>query len=369
MPFPSGEVAIVGVYESPRRKAPGVHPFAIQAECILGAVADAGLELGDVDGFATAAGFPSEGGLQMSLSEVAEYMGLHPRWFDGTDIGGATFISHAGHAAVAIESGLADVVVVSYAAAGYSGIPEIPFADYGTSSAGPGQFEIPYGPSTVSTYALAATRHMHEFGTTPEQLARIAVQCRANAAPNPDARFRDPITIDEVLASPMIASPLHRLDCCIVSDSGGAFVMTSRRRAEQLSAKPVYLLGFGEALGQLSMNQMWPFTETAAVHSGARAFASAGMRASDIDVAQVYDSFTITVLLTLESLGFCRKGEGGAYVESGSLTYNTDGGGLSSNHPGRRGVFAVIEGVRQLRGTSPGVQLDNPKTCLVNGTG
>ena len=237
MPFPSGEVAIVGVYESPRRKAPGVHPFAIQAECILGAVADAGLELGDVDGFATAAGFPSEGGLQMSLSEVAEYMGLHPRWFDGTDIGGATFISHAGHAALAIAAGLADVVVVSYAAAGYSGIPEIPFADYGTNSAGPGQFEIPYGPSTVSTYALAATRHMHDFGTTPEQLAQIAVQCRANAAPNPDARFRDPITIDEVLASPMIASPLHRLDCCIVSDSGGAFVMTSKRRAEQLAAE------------------------------------------------------------------------------------------------------------------------------------
>jgi acetyl-CoA acetyltransferase len=369
MPFPSGEVAIVGVYESPRRKAPGVHPFAIQAECILGAVADAGLELGDVDGFATAAGFPSEGGLQMSLSEVAEYMGLHPRWFDGTDIGGATFISHAGHAALAIAAGLADVVVVSYAAAGYSGIPEIPFADYGTNNAGPGQFEIPYGPSTVSTYALAATRHMHEFGTTPEQLARIAVQCRANAAPNPDARFRDPITIDEVLASPMIAAPLHRLDCCIVSDSGGAFVMTSKRRAEQLASRPVDLLGFGEALGQLSMNQMWPFTETAAVHSGARAFASAGMRPSDIDVAQIYDSFTITVLLTLESLGFCAKGEGGAYVESGELTYNTDGGGLSSNHPGRRGVFTMIEGVRQLRGASPGVQLDDPKTCLVNGTG
>jgi acetyl-CoA acetyltransferase len=210
---------------------------------------------------------------------------------------------------------------------------------------------------------------MHDFGTTPEQLARIAVQCRANAAPNPDARFRDPITIDEVLASPMIASPLHRLDCCIVSDSGGAFVMTSKSRAEQLARKPVYLLGFGEALGQLSMSQMWPFTETAAVHSGARAFASAGLRPSDIDVAQIYDSFTITVLLTLESLGFCRKGEGGEYVEAGTLSYNTDGGGLSSNHPGRRGVFAMIEGVRQLRGTSPGVQLADPKTCLVNGTG
>ena len=143
MAFPSGEVAIVGVYESPRRKAPGVHPFAIQAECILGALADAGLELGDVDGFATAASFPSEGGLQMSICEVAEYLAIHPRWFDSTDIGGAAFITHAGHAALAIAAGMADVVVVSYAAAGYSGIPEIPFADYGTNNAGPGQFEIP----------------------------------------------------------------------------------------------------------------------------------------------------------------------------------------------------------------------------------
>jgi acetyl-CoA C-acetyltransferase len=369
MAFPSGEVAIVGVCESPRRKAPGVHPFAIHAECILGALADAGLELGDVDGFATAASFPSEGGLQMSVCEVAEYMAIHPRWFDSTDIGGAAFISHAGHAALAIASGMADVVVVSYAAAGYSGIPDIPFADYGTNNAGPGQFEIPYGPSTVSTYALAATRHMHEFGTTAEQLAQIAVLCRASAANNPDARFRDPIEVADVLASPMIATPLHRLDCCIVSDSGGAFVMVSRRKAEQLAQKGVYLLGWGEALGQLSMNQMWPFTETAAVHSGARAFASAGLQPSDIDVAQVYDSFTITVLLTLESLGFCGKGEGGAFVESGALPFNTDGGGLSSNHPGRRGVFTVIEGVRQLRGTSPGVQLDDPKTCLVSGTG
>ncbi len=369
MAFPSGEVAIVGVYESPRRKAPGVHPFAIQAECILGALADAGLELGDVDGFATAASFPSEGGLQMSVCEVAEYMAIHPRWFDSTDIGGAAFISHAGHAALAIASGMADVVVVSYAAAGYSGIPEIPFADYGSNAAGPGQFEIPYGPSTVSTYALAATRHMHEFGTTPEQLAQIAVHCRGNAANNPDARFRDPIEVADVLASPMIATPLHRLDCCIVSDSGGAFVMVSKRKAEQLAQRGVYLLGWGEALGQLSMNQMWPFTETAAVHSGARAFESAGLKPADIDVAQVYDSFTITVLLTLESLGFCAKGEGGAFVESGALQFNTDGGGLSSNHPGRRGVFTVIEGVRQLRGTSPGVQLDDPKTCLVSGTG
>jgi acetyl-CoA C-acetyltransferase len=371
--FPSGEVAIVGVYESPRRKAPGVHPFAIQAECVLGALADAGLELGDVDGFATAASFPSEGGLQMSIIEVAEYLGIHPRWFDSTDIGGAAFITHAGHAAAAISAGLADVVVVSYAAAGYSGV--LPFADYSTTPAGPGQWEVPYGPTTVSTYALAATRHMHQYGTTPQQLAAIAVQCRANAAGNPDARFRDPITIDDVLASPMIASPLHRLDCCIVSDSGGAFVLCSKRRAVALTGRPVYVLGFGEAIGQMSMNQMRDFTVTAAAESGARAFASAGMAPSEIDCAQIYDSFTITVLVTLESLGFCSRGDGGVFVASGAiapdgqLPINTDGGGLSSNHPGRRGLFCVIEAVRQLRGGSPGVQLASPRTCLVSGTG
>jgi acetyl-CoA C-acetyltransferase len=369
----SGEVAIVGAYESPRRRAPGVHPFAIQAEVIAGALADAGLELADVNGFCTAAGFPPEGGMQMSICEVAEYVGLRPTWFDSTDVGGATFIVQAGHAALAIAAGLADVVVVSYAAAGYSWPGH--YDDLNTNAAGPGQWEIPYGPSTVATYALAARRHMHEYGTTPEQLAAVAVQCRANAAANPDARFREPITVEDVLASPVIAEPLQRLDCCVVTDSGGAFVMTSRRRAEALERRPVYVLGMGEALGQMQMNQMPRFTETAAVRSGAAAFRTAGLRPEEIDCAQIYDSFTITVLLTLESLGFCGPGESGSFVEAGQiapegvLPINTDGGGLSSNHPGRRGVFTVIEGVRQLRGESPGVQLDGPRTCLVHGTG
>ena len=340
---------------------------------IRGALADAGLEIGDVDGFCTAASFPSEGGLQMSIGEVAEYVGLRPTWFDSTDIGGAAFISHAGHAALAIAAGLAEVVIVSYAASGYSS--PLPFADYNTNAAGPGQWEIPYGPSTVATYALAAQRHMHEYGTTPQQLAAIAVQCRANAAHNPEARFRDPISIADVVDAPRIATPLGRLDCCVVTDSGGAFVMTSAKRAASLGAKPVAILGFGEALGQMSMSQMPRFTETAASRSGPRALQSAGLRHDEIDCAQIYDSFTITALITLESIGFCAPGEGGPFVESGaiapsgSLPINTDGGGLSSNHPGRRGVFCVIEGVRQLRGSSPGVQLANPTTCLVHGTG
>lgn len=368
-----GEVAIVGAYESPSRVADGVHPFAIHAECVAGALEDAGLEIGQVDGFATAASFAPEGAREMTVAEVAEYLGIHARWFDGTDIGGGAPLSHAGHAAAAIAAGLAEVVVVSYAAAGRSW----PYGseDYLTYASGPGQWELPYGPTTVATYGLAAQRHMHEFGTTPEQLAKIAVQCRANAAGNEHARFRDPITVDDVLSSPMIASPLHRLDCCVVTDSGAAFVLVSRRRAEHLASRPVYVLGFGEALGQVSMSQMSRFTETAGIDSGRRAFATAGMMPPDIDCAQLYDSFTITVLLALEDLGFCARGEGGGFVDAGSLApdgvlpINTDGGGLSSNHPGRRGAIATVEAVRQLQGRSPGVQLKDPRTCLVHGVG
>jgi acetyl-CoA acetyltransferase len=368
----SGEIAIVGAYESPRRKAPGVHPFEIQAECVRGALADAGLEPADVDGFCTAAGFPGEGGAWMDVCEVAEWLGIHPTFVDSTDIGGAAPLSQAGHAAAAIAAGMAEVVVVSYAACSYSGA-----ADFDTPPPGwgPYGYEAPYGFTTAASYALAAQRHMHEFGTTPEQLAAIAVQCRANAAANPHARFRDPLSVEDVLASPLIASPLRRNDCCVVTDSGGAIVLTGKTRAVSCRTRPVWILGFGEALGQMQMNQMWPYTETVARSSGPRAMAMAGITHEDVDCAQIYDSFTITVLMTLESLGFCGKGEGGPFVESGaiapsgSLPINTDGGGLSSNHPGRRGIFTLIEGVRQLRGESPGVQLADPGIVLCHGTG
>jgi acetyl-CoA acetyltransferase len=355
-----------------------VHPYTIHAEVIAGALADAGLEVSDVDGFATAATFPMEHGWEISVAEVAEYVGLQPSWIDSTDLGGAAYISHLGHAVAAIEAGMCDTAVVSYASAGRSSSlfgTRYDGGDYNIGPSGPGQWEIPYGPSTVATYALAATRYQHEFGVRPEQLAGIAVQCRANAHLNPDARYRDLITVDDVMESPMIASPLHKLDCCVVSDSGGAIVVTSMERAHDLVDKPVAVLGFGEAIGQVQMSQMKDFTETSAKYSGRRAFDSAGLAPSDIDVAQVYDSFTITVALTLESLGFVPPGEVGSFVESGGISpdgelpINTDGGGLSSNHPGRRGLLALIEGVRQLRGTSPGVQLADPKTCLVVGTG
>jgi acetyl-CoA C-acetyltransferase len=368
----SGEVAIVGAYESPRRKAPGIHPFQIQAECVLGALEDAGLSLGDVDGLCSSASSPGEGGGWMDVCEVAEYLGIEPTFVDGTDTGGAAPIAQAGHAATAIAAGLADVVVVSYAGCSYSG-----GGDFDTlpSTWGPWAYEAPYGFTTVASYALAAQRHMHEFGTTPEQLAAIAVQCRANAGPNEHARYRDPITVEDVLASPIIASPLHRNDCCVVTDSGGAVVLVGKDRTGDASKEPAWLLGFGEAVGKMRTSQMSSFTETPGVASGTRAFEMAGVRPDKMDCAQLYDSFTITVLLALEDLGFCKKGEGGPFVEAGEITpegsvpINTDGGGLSSNHPGRRGVFALIEAVRQLRGESPGVQLRDPKLAVAHGVG
>ena len=369
----SGQAAIVGAYESPRRRALGVHPYRMHAEVIREALKDAGLALADVDGFCTVASMPPEGGRDMDLIEIAEYVGLRPRWFDSTDTGGSAFISQLGHAALAIHAGLAEVVVISYAAAGRSW--PYPYDDIPSSPYGPGQWEVPYGPSTVANYALATRRHMHEYGTTPEQLAMIAVQCRANAANNEHAMFREPITVADVLNGPMISDPLHKLDCCVVSDSAGAVVVTSKIRAESLRRDPVYVLGTGEAIGQVHMNQMPDLTRTVAGRSSAAALQQAGLELSDIDCAQLYDSFTYTVLTTLESIGFCGPGEGGAFIEDGGiapggrLPINTDGGGLSSNHPGRRGLLALIEGVRQLRGTSPGVQLESPRTCMVHGTG
>jgi acetyl-CoA C-acetyltransferase len=371
----SGQVAIVGAYEYPARKTPGMHPFQIQADCVLRALEDAGLTLDDVDGFATAASEVPEGGSTMSAVEVAEWLGIKPTYLDSTDNGGAAPLSQVGHAAAAIAAGQAEVVVISYAATTYSQAINIGTGDPTTGASGPGQFELPYGFTLVGAYGLAAQRHMAEFGTTPEQLAEIAVTCRGHASHNPQARFRDPITVQDVVGSPMIASPLHRYDCCVVTDGGGAIVVTSAKRARECRKDPIYVLGFGEAVGQVQMNQMDPFTATPAALSGPRAFAQAGMTPDRIDTAQIYDSFTITALLILEDLGFCAKGEGGAFVSGGriavggDLPINTDGGGLSSNHPGRRGMFTIIEAVRQLRGEPLGLQVPDCEVALAHGSG
>lgn len=371
--FPTGSAHIVGAYESPRRRAPGIHPYQIHAEVIAGALADAGIAFDEVDGFATAASFPSEAGWQLNAVEVAEYVGLRPTWLCSTDIGGAMSLNHVGNAVAAIEAGLCKVVVISYASAGRSWPLYAP--DFNSGQSGPGQYEVPYGMSTISSYAVAAQRYMHEFGLKSEELAQIAVQTRAHAMRNPDAMFRDALTVDDVMNSAMISSPLHKLDCCVVSDSGGAIVVTSKERARDTRRGGPSILGYGEAIGQIQMNQMDDMTTTAARFSGARALATAGVSIDDIKVAQIYDSFTITVALTLDALGFFPHGEAGRFIADGGiapggrLVINTDGGGLSSNHSGRRGMYAIIEAVRQLRKESPGLQLDNPELCLVNGTG
>jgi acetyl-CoA C-acetyltransferase len=368
-------VAIVGAYESPRRVAPGVHPYAIQFECVRGALADAGLDIGDVDGFCTAAGDWGEGGASSDILDVVDYLGLRPRYFDSTDIGGGSYLAHAGHAALAIAAGRADVVVISYAACPRSWPMPQAFWDGLTYPAGHGQFEIPYSPTIIASYALLAQRHMHEYGTTSEQLARIAVACRAHASKNVHARYREPLSVADVLNSPVIASPLHKLDCCVVTDGGGAVVLTGKGAARDVRTTPAWILGFGEALSGLGLSGLSERMTTPARASGAAAFAMAGVAPGEVETAQLYDAFTVTVLLLLEDLGFCEKGAAGAFVESGaidiggSLAVNTDGGGLSSNHPGRRGIFALIEAVRQIRGESPGTQVPACRTALVQGLG
>ncbi|WP_419468874.1 acetyl-CoA acetyltransferase [Azospirillum brasilense] len=371
----SGKAAIAGVFESPRRDAPRVHPFALQMECILGALDDAGLTLKDVDGLCAASGDWAEGGSTMDVVELAEYIGIAPTYVNSTDVGGCSYILQAGQAAAAIATGLAEVVVISYAACPRWWPLSSPSFDPFVFPAGPGQYEIPYAPTLISTYGLFARRHMDLYGTTPEQLAQVAVTFREHAAKNPDARLRKPITVDDVLASPMIASPLHRLDCCVVTDGGGAVVMTSRERARDLKKPPVHLVGYGAAVARTQNSQIPDDLTTPAALSGPRAFAMAGVTPGEIDVAQIYDAFTITPMLALEDLGFCGRGESGAFVADGNLTLggslptNTDGGGLSSNHPGKRGIFTLIESVRQLRGEGPGVQVSDARIALAHGLG
>lgn len=371
----AGKAAIVGIHESTRRDAPQVHPFTLQMECVLGALADAGLSLSDVDGLCCASGDWAEGGAVESVIEFAEYAGLRPTYFDGTDVGGCSYIVHLGRAATAIATGQAEVVVISYAACPRWWPLKTPSFDPFVFPAGPGQYELPYDPTLISTYALFTRRHMHRYGTTREQLAQVAVTFRQHAAGNPDARMRTPITVEDVVASPLVASPLRRLDCCVVTDGGGAVVLASRERARDLRRRPVHVAGFGAAIHRTQISQIDRDLRTPATLSGSRAFAMAGLTPSDVDVAQLYDAFTITPMLALEDLGFCAPGESGPFVQDGNLTLggrlpcNTDGGGLSSNHPGKRGIFTLIESTRQLRGEGPGVQVPDAEVALAHGLG
>lgn len=364
-----GAAAVVGVADlaSPTGEL-DLHGRALEVAMVEAALADAGLTLADVDGVCH----------PMSSMAFAEYLGIHPRFTDSTMTGGSSFEVHLEHAAAAIAAGVCEVVIDVYAST--------PRSDRRRGAqrprpqmAGPNpalEWEAPYAlRQPMGPYALAASRHMAVYGTTSEQLAQIAVSTRRWAAMNPQARFRDPITVDDVLASPLECWPLHRLDCCLVTDGAGAFVVTSADRARDLAKPPVYVLGAGTAHDHQMISQMPDLATTPGVVSGASAFRMAGIKPTDVDVLMSYDSFTITALLHLEDLGFCAKGEGGAFVESGvtapggSLPMNTNGGGLSYTHPGMYGMFLVTEAVKQLRGECGERQVEGAEIAVAHGAG
>lgn len=360
--------AIAGVAESRLGVVPDSTVMTLQAEAMVAALAEAGLEKSDVD-----AVFSSGNWGRLPQLQVAEYLGIRPSYSDNTSVGGASFEFHLGHAAAAIQAGLCKVAIILYGSTQRSRRERRIFeahTDLGY------QYETPYGlPIPVGAYALAASRHMAQYGTTAEQMADLAVSTRAWAQLNPAAYRRDPLTVDEVLDSDMIASPLHRLDCCLVTDGGGCVVVVSPEIAKTLPKAPVWLLGQGESHSHAQISEMPDLTITPAAESGKRAFAMAGLSHSDLDVVEIYDSFTITVLLTLESLGFCKPGESGAFVTGGrtapegEFPLNTNGGGLSYCHPGQYGIFLLIEAVRQLRGECGDRQVADATLALASGTG
>ncbi|MFJ7077736.1 thiolase C-terminal domain-containing protein [Streptomyces sp. NPDC098781] len=348
----SRKVAVVGVALSDCGRVDDTTPYALHAQAARRALADAGLGREVVDGFASA-------GLgTLAPVEVAEYLGLRPTWVDSTSVGGATWEVMAAHAADAIAAGHARAVLLVYGSTARADIKAgRRTGNLSFGARGPLQFEVPYGHTLIAKYAMAARRHMIEYGTTIEQLAEVAVQARANAALNPEAMFQDPITVDDVLSGPMIADPFTKLHCCIRSDGGAAVLLAAEELVRDCRTSPVWILGAGEHVSHATMSE-WPdFTTGPAAVSGRLAFERAGVRPQEIDFAELYDAFTYMTLVTLEDLGFCRKGEGGAFVEKGrllvrggELPVNTDGGGLSAQHPGMRGLFLLVEAVRQLRG-------------------
>ena len=359
-------VAVAGIAESRLGEVgPGVTPLELIAEATAAALDDAGLPRDEIDGLFTASAYYG-----LPAVSVGEELGVRPRYSDSTNLGGASFVSHLLHAAAAIAAGLCDVALVVYASTQRSDggrLRSVVEAD---------PHEAPYRPRyPVSMFALAAARHMHEYGTTRRQLAEVAVAARAWARLTPDAFARDPLTVEDVLASRMVSSPLTVRDCCLVTDGGGAVIVTSTERARSLRRPPAVLLGAGEAHHHRAIARMPDLTTTAAVQSGARAYAMAGLGASDVDVVQLYDAFTINAILFLEDLGFCAKGEGGPFVAGGTiapggrLPVNTNGGGLSYTHPGMLGIFLVVEAVRQLRGEAGERQQPGVEVALVHGNG
>lgn len=365
-----GQACIAGIFEHPTRKAPDKSTAQLHAEVAMGAVADAGLRLSDIDGYFCAGDAPGTGPISM-----VDYLNLNVRHVDSTDTGGAAYIQHVSHAAQAIAAGKCDIALVTLA-----GRPR----SEGASASAPQdprvpdvQWEEPYGAMTAAMYAMAARRHMHIYGTTPEDLAWVKVAASHHAQHNPNAMLKKVVTVEDVVTSPMVANPLHRLDCCVVSDGGGAVIVTRPEIARSLNKPIVSVAGaaetvMGQAGGDIEL------TWTGAVRTAQQALEEAGVSIKDIRYASLYDSFTITVIMQLESLGFCAPGTGGKFVSNGrlisgvgKLAVNTDGGGLCNNHPAfRGGMTKIIEAVRQLRGEAhPAVQVPDLPLAMVHGTG
>jgi acetyl-CoA C-acetyltransferase len=361
-----GKAFVVGAYEHPDRIIPDRSVAQIHAENTAGVLADAGLKLSDIDGFFCT------GGAGMVGVAMADYLGLtNVSYLDSTAVGGSSPVYQVGHAAAAIAVGKCNVALVTLA-----NRPRSEQAPRSVNTSPETSFELVYGTSTIGMYALAAQRHMYEFGTTSEQLAWVKVAFSEHAQYNPHALLQKPVTVEDVLNSPMLSDPLHRLDTCVVTDGGGAVIVASPEVADQIKRPKVKIMGHGEA-PKHSDNGRIDLTYTGARWSGPRAFAEAGVTPGDIDYASIYDSFTITVVETLEDLGFCDKGKGGQFVadgglraRGGKLPVNTDGGGLCNNHPGMGGMMKILEGVRQVRGEAhPMVQVPECDLVLVHGTG
>lgn len=361
-------VYIAGVAESPLGEVHDQTELSMVALAAREALDEAGMRLTDVDGI-----FVNYMG-DMGSAQVGEYLGIQPRYADTTDLGGAAFEAHVHHAMLAIATGRCEVALIAYASRQRSrrlrsrSLP-------GTLTLA-SQFEAAYGvPVPIGLYALAAARHMHEYGTTPEQLAEVAVAARCWAELNPKAWIRTPLTVDEVLASPMLSDPLHKLDCCLITDGGGALVVTTQARARDAAKKPIRVLGAGESHTHYLMSQMRDLTISPGSVSSREAFGLAGVKPVEIDIFEPYDSFTITPILALEDLGFCEKGEGGGFVQGGrlrpggSLPSMTSGGGLSYNHPGALGLLLLVEAVRQLRGEAGTRQVPEARLAAVHGSG
>lgn len=363
--FPRGKTAIVGAATFGCGSMPGHSNLELAHQASVAALAQAGLQPKDVDGLFIVTMDDTMVGMTF-----AETLGIHPRVLDNNRTGGSSFQVHAILAALALEAGLCDVALIAYGSNQRSSSGKL------VQSSRPSPWETPYRPMRpISSYAMAAARHMHQYGTTKEQLGEVAIAARQWAQRNPEAFLRDPLTMEDYLKARLVADPFSARDCCLVTDGAAAVVMTRAERARDLARRPVYLLGGAQATTHREIAAMPDLTVTGLADAATRAYAQAGVTARDIDVVELYDAFTINTLLFLEDMGFCAKGEGGAFVSGGriapggTLPVNTNGGGLSFTHPGMYGLFTIVEAAQQLAGVAGERQVADAKLAIAQGNG